>query len=98
MKKKNRIIAILLAVMVLFVMLYSALFIVAEVGHDCTGENCPVCYQINVCQNTLKNLSFVVCAVVFSIAFTHILCRNTFVCTVSVQDNSLVALKVKLSD
>ena len=50
MEAKKRIIAILLAATVLFVMLYSALFIAAEADHDCVGENCPICYQINVCQ------------------------------------------------
>ena len=98
MKKKNRIIAILLAVMVLFVMLYSALFIVAHAEHDCVGENCPICYQISVCQNALKSLSLVVCAAAFAVVFTYTLCRGIFACTDYVQSYTLVSLKVKLSD
>ena len=98
MEKKKRIAALLLAVTVLLVMLYSALFIAAEADHDCVGENCPICYQINVCQNALKNLSLAVCAAVFAAAFIYILCRSASVCTYSVQFSSLVSLKVKLSD
>ena len=98
MKKKNRIIAILLAVMVLFVMLYSALFIVAHAEHDCVGENCPICYQISVCENTLKNLSLAVCAVAFAAAFTYTLCRSISACADVTPSYTLVSLKVKLTD
>ena len=49
MTKKKRIISLVVAAAVLFVMLYSALYIAAEANHDCVGENCPICYQINVC-------------------------------------------------
>ena len=98
MKKKNRIIAILLAVMVLFVMLYSALFIVSHAEHDCVGENCPICYQISVCQNALKNLSLAVSAVAFAAAFTYTLCRSISACAAVIPSYTLVSLKVKLTD
>ena len=98
MEKKKRIVAILLAVTVLFVMLYSALFIAAEADHDCVGESCPICYQINVCQNTLKSLSLAVCAVAFAAALPYTLCRDISVCTDAVQGYTLVSLKVKLTD
>ena len=98
MTKKNRIVAVLLAVMVLVVMLYSALFITAEAGHDCVGENCPICYQINVCRNILKNLSLAVCAAAFATAFTYTLCRSISACAEVAPSYTLVSLKVKLTD
>ena len=98
MEKKNRIISIFFIVMILFVMLYSALFIVAEADHDCVGENCPICYQISICEYTLKNLSLYVCSVAFAAAFTYILCGSTPVCAEATPCCTLVSLKVKLSD
>ncbi|CDB29303.1 putative uncharacterized protein [Firmicutes bacterium CAG:137] len=98
MEKKKRIAALLLAVTVLLVMLYSALFIAAEADHDCVGENCPICYQINVCQNALKNLSLAVCAVAFAAAFTYALCRSISACADVIPSYTLVSLKVKLTD
>lgn len=98
MEKKRRIAALLFAVTVLLVMLYSALFIAAEADHDCVGENCPVCYQINVCQNALKNLSLAVCAVAFAAAFTYTLCRSISACADVTPSYTLVSLKVKLTD
>ena len=98
MEKKKRIAALVLAVTVLFVMLYSALFIAAEANHDCVGENCPICYQISVCENTLKNLSLAVCAVAFAAAFTYTLCRSISACADVTPSYTLVSLKVKLTD
>lgn len=98
MKKKNKIVAVLLAVTVLVVMLYSGLFIAAETDHDCVGEGCPICYQINACQNALKNLSLAVCAAVFTAAFTYTLCRTVSACADVNSSYTLVSLKVKLSD
>ncbi|MCC8016678.1 MAG: hypothetical protein LIO43_04835 [Clostridiales bacterium] len=98
MEKKNRIVAAFLAVIVFVVMLYSALYIAAEADHDCVGDNCPICAQINVCQNTLKNLSLAVCAAVFAAAFTYTLCRSISACADITPSYTLVSLKVKLSD
>ena len=98
MTKKKRIISVVVAVAVFFVMLYSALYIAAEANHDCVGENCPICYQISVCENTLKNLSFAVCAVAFAAAFTYTLCRSITACADVTPSYTLVSLKVKLTD
>lgn len=98
MTKKKRIISLVVAVAVFFVMLYSALYIAAEANHDCVGENCPICYQISVCENTLKNLSLAVCAVAFAAAFTYTLCRSITACADVTPSYTLVSLKVKLTD
>ena len=98
MTKKKRIISLVVAVAVFFVVLYSALYIAAETDHDCVGENCPICYQISVCENTLKNLSLAVCAVAFAAAFTYTLCRSISACADVTPSYTLVSLKVKLTD
>ena len=98
MEKKKRIAALVLAVTVLFVTLYSALFIAAETDHDCVGENCPICYQINVCKNTLKNLSLAVSAAALAAALPYTLCRIIPSCTEVARTFTLVSLKVKLTD
>lgn len=98
MTKKKRMISLIVAVAVFFVMLYSALYIAAEADHDCVGENCPICYQISVCENTLKNLSLAVCAAAFAAAFTYTLCRSISACADVTPSYTLVSLKVKLTD
>ena len=98
MEKKKRIAALLLAVTVLLVMLYSALFIAAEADHDCAGENCPICAQIAVCQNILKVFSLTVCIAAFPAVFSYTLCRGSFACADVIPRNTLVSLKVKLTN
>ena len=97
-KKRNRIAALLLAVTILVIMLYSAFFVAAEADHDCVGEGCPICYQVDACQNTLKSLSLAVCATAVAVAFTYTLCRCISLCTDYAQRDTLVSLKVKLSN
>lgn len=97
-KKRNRIAALLFAVTILVIMLYSAFFVAAEADHDCVGEGCPICYQVDACQNTLKSLSLAVCVTAVAVAFTYILCRCISLCTDYAQRDTLVSLKVKLSN
>ena len=46
--------ACILTALFIFVTFSSMIFIVLESEHDCTGEDCSVCYHIGVCENTLK--------------------------------------------
>ena len=46
MIKALRILAIVFAVLFACTMLTSVLFIALEAGHDCTGDDCPVCVRI----------------------------------------------------
>jgi hypothetical protein len=98
MTNRNRILAILLAVAITFVMLFSVLFIAIESGHDCTGEECKICEQLSICVNTLKKIS----VTVITAAFIAVLLYSQRVCSVySLAVNvpcTLVALKVKLSN
>lgn len=98
MKKKTRVAAFLLAVAVLFVMLSSALFIAAEAGHECPGENCSVCCLINACREALKNLSLAVCVAVFAASLIYALRRRTFARAGHKAFHTPVTLKVRLSN
>lgn len=59
MTKKHCITALLMAALVLFVMTFSLFVIAAEADHDCSGEDCPICAVIAICENTIKALSVV---------------------------------------
>ena len=57
MKSNKRIFRTLLCMAVLFAVAFSAFYIVAESGHDCTGEHCAICHQIELCKNLLRSLT-----------------------------------------
>lgn len=70
MNKSIRRSALFLAVAMLFLSLFSFIFIAAESEHDCTGEHCSVCCQIRDCENTLKTAAVTAAAV-----FALLVCR-----------------------
>lgn len=54
--KKQKTQAFLICTALIIVTLFSVLFIVKEAGHDCTGENCPVCACIRQAEQNLKQV------------------------------------------
>ena len=98
MTNRKRILAILLAVAVAFVMLFSLLFIAIESGHDCTGEECKICEQISTCVSTLKKITVTVIAMIFSALLLYNLhFWPLYRLSVDVPC-TLITLKVKLSN
>ena len=90
MTKKFRFMTGLLAVVLAFVMLSSVAYIAAESDHECTGVDCAICHQINVCENLLAAATVA--------AILYILCRIIPSCIEVARTFTLVSLKVKLSD
>ncbi len=45
-----------MALMMLAVLLVSASFIAAETGHDCCGDDCPICECIMLCEIALRQI------------------------------------------
>ena len=66
MKKKQRIIALILAVTVLIVALSFAVYSAHNANHVCTGENCSICAQIEMCKNLTKTLYVVIVAILIA--------------------------------
>ncbi len=88
----------LIAAMVLFVIVCSFFFPVAEVDHDCEGEGCRICCLVAVCQSILKSfLAAMFCTMLGSSSMAT-LPGGDEACRRSISKGSLVALKVKLSD
>lgn len=98
MTKNIRLGALLLTVLMTVVIFSSVVYIAAEADHDCSGDNCPVCYHISICENTLKAVGIVCTALIF-IGFSGIFALSLFSLSfMPVYGISLVTLKVKLSD
>ena len=98
MTDKKHLVSFLLAICVTIVMLFSVLYIAAESNHDCANDSCPICYQINVCEHTLKTLSTVVTAIdtMLTVSYWGRICMP--ICPNHNLLFTLVTLKVKLSN
>ena len=98
MTKKSRLITGLLAAVLVAVMLSSAVYIAVEANHNCSGEDCAICHQLQVCENLLKSIGLAGAAAAISAAFTYTVCRAILPCAEMNGTLTLVALKVKLSN
>lgn len=98
MNRKTRILAVLFAVVLFFILLGSALYIAAEENHDCTGRDCPVCQQLRVCEHNLQDGFLVGLAAVLAAGVHYRLGGNIPGGAQLEQERTLVTLKVKLSN
>ena len=97
MNKPKRL-ASVLALLAAFILLFSVLFIALEVDHDCCGEGCAICAQIQVCEDLLRNLlTIAILAAAARCCFAPV-CGFADRDYCSVHPHTLIALKVKLSD
>lgn len=98
MTKKTRIAAAMLAALVVFVMLFSASFIVAHADHDCEGENCPICEQLCACVKSFQRFAFAALIASAAVALVYACDIRFGGKTFSFAPSTLILLKVKLSN
>ena len=96
MTKKNKIVALVLAIAVFLVMLLSVSLITHDADHECIGNGCPVCQEMESARHSLKTLTSGIFAIVS--AFALIYTSYQFICCFAqpLLQGSLVALKVEL--
>ena len=96
MTERTRIISAITVITVVFVLLFSILYIAVEADHDCTGEDCPICEQIAICQQQLEQLSGGIAVIVTALfAFFGLYVFSVKYVTVQ-KLCTLITLKVKL--
>ena len=89
--------AALLCLLLLAIMLFSAFYIIAESGHDCEDEDCPICACIRQCERTIHQAcagTAVKTTVFFPVVF--MILAVFFKTSICLQE-SLVSQKVRLN-
>ena len=98
MTNKKRAIVIFMAVAVVFVMFFSSFFVAKNTKHNCTGEHCRICLQIENCKNALRELTFDFLTVYVEMSAPILILFTVFVFYKIYIHITLVSLKVKLSN
>ena len=93
-----RITAVILGLMMLVVVLFSAFYIAAETEHDCTGEDCPVCVCIQHCENTLRGIGEGISAPSSVIIPFLFVLLTTALFVTAVPSDTLISRKVRLNN
>jgi len=98
MRKHRRILFILLSILFVLTVVFALSSTVAEADHECLGEGCPVCAEIDACEDLLKTAAIAAdtVAVTEAVRKFGIVALHTF--TGRVENTTLISLKVKLSN
>ena len=98
MNKSNKVIAIIITIYLFTTLLFSYLFIVENAHHVCTGEDCPICMEIEAAIHTIYSFK----ASPILPLILAVLCVFTHICMVIIECDctkyTLITLKVELLD
>ena len=97
MLKKRKIAAWVALFAIVFVMLASMLFISGHAHHDCTGEDCPICEVLMMCETNLK-MTGVVALVCICHFFSVRIIKSEFLVSRTYVFDSLISQKVRMND
>lgn len=95
MMDRRKVYRLLSTITMLFVILYSVFFVAVKSEHECTGEQCQTCYQIELCVKSLKTMPLVI-VIVAGVVVKHILSKDEYPCLYSIEGCTLTSLKIKL--
>lgn len=87
----------LTALLIVLAMLFAAVFVVAYAHHDCSGEDCRICEQVQICLQSFKFLAVAVAAIalwIFAFAFHKLIVSGAGNCFLQTP----ITLKVKLNN
>lgn len=95
--KSKKIVAAILGMSMLFVLLFSLFYILAEANHDCAGEDCPICACIQQCEHNIRQMGTgIITQVVFAL-FAVFFVRTVEVWETNIPAATLVTQKVRLN-
>ncbi len=97
MEKRKRARAALAAA-VCAALLLCALFVAAEIDHDCAGAYCPVCAQIRACENLLQSFALALAAAAAALALAFTISHFAAPARPANGGATPIKLKVKLSN
>ena len=96
--KQRRRAAWILLIGFLLAVLVSLAFCAEEVNHDCTGADCAICAQLNLCENVLRTGKDSSGQFIWTLAPHFVLAALLSLCSPLLLMKTPIRLKVKLSD
>ena len=96
--RKHRLLTACLALLCVFLLLFSSFFVSFHTAHACAGENCPICAQLDTCEKALKSVAAAVSALTLALLCGGMAALPPLPLFREMQRPSPIALKVKLSN
>ena len=96
---KINIVSGIIAMMMLLYIVFSTFFISLEANHKCEDEeNCPICVCMQICQNTLHQISDFAVVAVFAFVPVLLCVGVSFVISDNLVKETPVSYKIRLND
>ncbi len=96
--KNTGIAACIMGIMMFAVVLFSAFYIAVETGHDCEGEDCPICACIEQCRNTLRQIGDGMITLIITLLPAAIFFSAVSPATPELAQRTPVSQKIRLND
>ncbi|MGN0534364.1 MAG: hypothetical protein ACI4IK_08375 [Eubacterium sp.] len=98
MKKHKKLLCAAIALIMVFSVAFSVLFIAKEANHSCVARDCQICQQISACFNLLNNMSPDIssASALTAVSFAVLMIIGSVINTAV--SNTLINQKVKLSN
>lgn len=96
--KLRRITAVILAVLMIAVVVFSSFTIAFESEHNCEGEGCRICECIEICIAILNNLGIRLSSAVSAASVTLFLCAGAALVISVFKKETPVTTKVRLNN
>lgn len=96
MKIRNRVLAILFVALLLVSILYSYEYIIEHARHECLGEECLICIQVEEAIQFITNLKYVPILSFIMAVFCVSKCFYRMAKKLFVLKQTLISLKVEL--
>ena len=91
-------ISLMLCGMLLFGMLFSSFFVSTEFHHDCSGEDCPICQMVALCESFIDQLGSGFTGLAVIIALMVCLYSAVSISVSAIRPLTLVSAKVRLNN
>lgn len=98
---KNNVKKIMASCMVFFVLLvlfYSQIFIATHIHHDCSGEGCPICAEIQIAEAIIQQIGSAMQTAMLLITFVCIIAESIAIVNLVNLFNTPVEMKVRMND
>ncbi len=96
---KIKIVSGIIAMMMLLYIVFSTFFISLEANHKCEDEeNCPICVCMQICQNTLHQISDFTAVAVVSFVPVLLCVGVSFVISDNLVKETPVSYKIRMND
>jgi hypothetical protein len=97
-KNLKNIVALSMTILIFLALIYAHIFIVTHIHHNCSGEGCPICSEIQLAKAMIQQISSAILTVIYLITFVCIMDEGISISNHVILSITPVQMKVRMND